>query len=171
MMSFPDGLTPAQLLFPDLDSEFASTRRMLATVPEGNNEYRPHAKSMTLGGLAAHLAELPGFGANILSTSEMDFSKAPYQRKEFASVSELLELFDHNAAAFKSGIEAATWEALDERWVLRFGEKVFLDEQKAKLLRSITISHIAHHRAQLGVYLRLLGLIVPGTYGPSADEM
>jgi uncharacterized damage-inducible protein DinB len=170
-VAFPEGLTPAQLLFPDLDSEFASTRRMLANVPEGKSEYRPHDKSMTLGGLAAHLAELPSFGANILTTNELDFAKAPYKPRQFGSTRELLEEFDRNAAEFKSGIEASTWESLDERWTLRYGQRVFVEEQKAKLLRSITVSHIAHHRAQLGVYLRLLGLVVPGTYGPSADEM
>jgi uncharacterized damage-inducible protein DinB len=170
-MSFPDGLTPAQLLFPDLDQEFASTRRMLAIVPEGNNAFRPDDKSRTLGQLAGHIAELPGFGASILTTSEFDFAKTAWHTEQFVETSKLLAAFDNNAAAFKSGIEAATWGGLDERWALRMGEHVIVEEQKAKLLRSITISHISHHRAQLGVYLRLLGLAVPGMYGPSADEM
>ncbi|MDB4892632.1 MAG: DinB family protein [Gemmatimonadetes bacterium] len=144
---------------------------MLAIVPEGKNSFRPDDKSRTLGELAGHIAELPGFAASILTTTEFDFAKSPWHTKQFTATSELLDAFDGNAAAFKAGIEAATWEGLDERWALRAGDHVIVKEQKAKLLRSIAISHIAHHRAQLGVYLRLLGLAVPGMYGPSADEM
>ena len=145
-MAFPEGLTPAQLLFPDLDEEFASTRRMLAIVPEGKNAFRPDDKSRTLGELAGHIAELPAFGASVLATNEFDFAKVPWHTQQFVETSGLLEEFDRNAATFQSGIDAATWGALDERWTLRAGEHVIVEEQKAKLLRSITLSHISHHR-------------------------
>ena len=169
-MTFPDNLSPAQLLYPDLDQELASTRKMLAIVPDGNDEFRPHEKSMKLGPLATHLAELPGFGRVLLTTTELDWSTTKWAPKQFSTTTERLVEFDTNAADMKSSVEGASWSDLEERWVMRGGDVIYVDDQKAKLVRGFAISHMAHHRAQLGVYLRMLGVPIPGTYGPSADE-
>ena len=170
-MAFPDGLSPAQLLYPDLDTELASTRKMLALVPEGNDDYRPHDKSMKLGSLATHLADLPSFGKVLLTTDFLDFAVTPFAPKAFTTTAERLEEFDRNAAEFTSSVATASWNDLAQRWQLKMGEVVYVDDQKSNLVRPFAISHLAHHRAQLGVYLRLLGVPIPGTYGPSADEM
>jgi uncharacterized damage-inducible protein DinB len=171
MSHFPADLTPAQLLFPDLATELALTRGMIAKVPDGNDDFRPHEKSMKLGGLATHLAELPGFAKRILTTDELDWGKEPWTPTIITSTAERVALFDTHAAEMTEAVEGSDWAALDKRWVMRQGDQVFLDEGKAKLIRTFALSHIAHHRAQLGVYLRLLGVAIPGTYGPSADEM
>ena len=170
-MAFLDGLSPAQLLYPDLDTELASTRKMIALVPDGNDDYRPHEKSMKLGPLATHIAELPSFGNVLLTTDFLDFAATPFAPKAFTTTAERLEEFDRNAAEFTSSVSAASWNDLSQRWQLKMGEVVYVDDQKSNLVRSFAISHLAHHRAQLGVYLRLLGVPIPGTYGPSADEM
>jgi uncharacterized damage-inducible protein DinB len=170
-MTFPEGLSPAQLLYPDLDAELASTRKMIELVPDGNDEYRPHDKSMRLGPLATHIAELPSFGKVLLTTDMLDFAATPFAPKAFTTTAQRLEEFDRNAAEFKSSVNGATWSDLAGNWQLRMGEAVYVDGQKSTLVRSFAINHIAHHRAQLGVYLRLLGIPIPGTYGPSADEM
>lgn len=171
MSDFPANLTPAQLLYPDLASELALTRGMIGKVPDGNDDYRPHEKSMKLGGLATHLAELPAFAKRILTSDELDWAKEPWSPTIITSTAERVALFDTNAAEMTAAVAGADWAALDKRWVMRMGEQVYLDEGKAKLIRVFALSHIAHHRAQLGVYLRLLGVAIPGTYGPSADEM
>ncbi|MDQ2664667.1 MAG: DinB family protein [Gemmatimonadota bacterium] len=170
-MTFPDGLSPAQLLYPDLDAELASTRKLMALVPDGNDDFRPHDKSMKLGPLATHLAELPTFGKVLLTTDMLDFAATPFAPKSFSTAAERLEEFDRNASEFKSHVEAASWSDLAKRWQLKMGETVYVDDQKSNLVRSFAINHIAHHRAQLGVYLRMLGIPIPGVYGPSADEM
>lgn len=170
-MAFPDGLSPAQLLYPDLDTELASTRKILALVPDGNDDFRPHDKSMKLGALATHVAELPSFGKVLLTTDMLDFAATPFAPKAFATTAERLDAFDQNAAEFKSFVEGASWSDLAGKWQLRMGETVFVDGQKSTLVRSLAINHIAHHRAQLGVYLRMLNVPIPGIYGPSADEM
>jgi len=167
----PATATPAELLFGDLDQEIAATRRVLERVPDGRMDWRPHDKSMTLGRLATHLAELPRFTTTILTTDELDFAKSGYQPVVLSTTAEILALFDERAAAMRVALEAATWEALARRWTMRAGSNVFLEDRKGKLIRTVGISHSVHHRAQLGVYLRLLGVAVPGVYGPSADEM
>lgn len=168
---YPAGVSPAELLYPDLAQELASTRAMLAKVPDGNDDWKPHAKSTAIGPLATHLAQLPQFAKRILTTDELDWAKEPWSPTHVGSTAERLTMFDGFAADMTAAVEAADWDALRKRWVMRMGERVFLDEDKAKLLRVFAISHIAHHRAQLGVYLRLLDIAIPGTYGPSADEM
>src|SRR4051812_6213084 len=167
----PATTAPARLLYPDLPQELALTRRMLERVPDGNFEWRPHGKSMTLGRLAMHLAELPGLARTILSADELDFATSGYRPRTASSTAELLAKFDELSAAMQATLDAADWTALGRRWRMRSGDAVILDDVKATLIRTVGISHMAHHRAQLGVYLRLLDVAVPGIYGPSADEM
>ena len=169
--AFPSDISPAKLLYPDLSNELASTRRMLERVPDGNDDWKPHDKSMTLSKLATHVAELLAFGTRMITTSELDMAAVPWDTPSIANSKERLALFDKNAAELTSTVESATWESLSDEWVLRMGEQVYMKDRKSTLVRTMCISHIGHHRAQLGVYLRKLDLAVPGMYGPSADEM
>ena len=168
---YPAGLTPAQLLYPDLRDELATTRRMLERVPDTGLDFKPHEKSMTLGQLANHLAELSAFARTVLTTSELDFAKINYEPKTISTSVERLALFDKLSSELVESVEGADWNALAESWVLRAGPQVYLNDQKGKLIRTLALSHMAHHRAQLGVYLRMNGIAVPGSYGPTADEM
>lgn len=168
---FPGNATPAQLLYPDLADELASTRKMIAIVPEGHNDWKPHEKSMSLATLATHVAELTAFASIMLNTDELDMATEDMSTKVLATTAERLALFDKLSAEFSAAVESADWQKLAGSWTLRMGPQVYLTGQKATLLRTLGISHIAHHRAQLGVYLRQLGIPIPGCYGPSADEM
>lgn len=167
----PSDKSPADLLYPDLEEELATTRRMLERVPDGNNDWKPHAKSYTLGGLASHIAELPAFANTILTTGGLDFATQKWAPVVLETTTERLAHFDALAAELKANVAKATWEQLGETWTLRAGDQVYMEDTKAKLLRTGGISHIAHHRAQLGVYLRQNDIAIPGAYGPSADEM
>ena len=163
-------LSPAQYVFVDLEPELASTRRVLERVPDGRADWHPHEKSMSLGRLATHLAELPRFARTVLETPELDWATAGYAPRTLETTAERLALFDAESAAMRAAVEAMTWETVGSRWVMRAGDHVILQGPRGQLLRSIGMSHMVHHRAQLGVYLRLLGVPVPGVYGPSADE-
>jgi len=168
--SGPTSATPAELLFGDLAAELATTRRILERVPDGKADWHPHEKSMTLGRLATHLAELPRFARTLLETEELDWATFEYVPRTLETTAERLALFDAESAAMRAAVEGMTWETVGSRWVMRAGDHVILQGPRGQLLRSIGLSHMVHHRAQLGVYLRLLGVPVPGVYGPSADE-
>jgi uncharacterized damage-inducible protein DinB len=166
----PVDLSPAQLLYPDLRTELATTRRVLERVPDEELDWRPHEKSTTIGRLATHLAQLPRFAAMMLTSSELDVLTTEWPSDTVPTTAERLALFDSLSGEMRERVESVEWPALQETWTLRAGEHVILSETKAVLLRTLALSHMAHHRAQLGVYLRLRGVAVPGTYGPSADE-
>lgn len=163
----------SELFLPEFDQEMAGTRRALERVPDGNFEWRPHEKSMPLGYLTSHLAELPSWVAMIMAGDSLDIAppgEEPYRSRELASRQELLEAFDVNVAAGREALSGASDESLGEMWsLLRGGETIF-SMPRAAVLRGMVFNHAVHHRAQLGVYLRLLGAPVPALYGPSADE-
>ena len=167
----PGHATPAQLLYPDLASELASTRKMLERVPDGKDDWTPHEKSMSLGKLATHLAELPTFATLIFNTAELDLNTMDWTPPSIANNAERLALFDKNAAELTAALEGADWTALSANWKMMMGDQLYMQDRKSTLVRTMGISHIGHHRAQLGVFLRLLGIAIPGPYGPSADEM
>jgi uncharacterized damage-inducible protein DinB len=160
----------AQTLYGDLEHELAITRRMLERYPSGHTDWSPHAKSMSLGRLAAHVAEIPGYGTMLLTTEEADFAKRPYEPKTFETADDLLGVFDAKVAELRPLLSQMDEASLAKPWTLRMGEQVFFTQPKGPLMRRMLISHLIHHRAQLGVYYRLLDVPVPGTYGPSADE-
>ncbi len=162
--------TPFSLLYPDLEQEIATTRRILERVPDGKNDWRPHEKSMTLDRLATHVAQLPGLGITILTTEDFDFATAPRPQANPANGAERVKMFDEVSGKLLSLVKSQTWETAMVPWTFRNGERVAFRGPRAKALRTFIVTHIAHHRAQLGVYLRLLGIPVPGSYGPSADE-
>ena len=163
-------MTIAELLLPELDQELAKTRKLLALVPTDKFEYKPHPKSMPLGHLAAHLAELPGWTTMTMNTEVLEFGDdfKPWRPQ---STQEILDKFDETAAQARPSLAAATDEALAVNWVLKWNGEVVVSRPRREVLRDFVFSHLVHHRAQLGVYLRLLDIPIPGMYGPSADEM
>ena len=164
----PTAQEPFTLLFSDLEAELKTTRKILERVPDGNEDWRPHEKSMTLGALSSHIAQLPAYGIMILTTEELDGSKMP--RFKAADTAERLKKFDEESGEMRRLFEALTWDQAMASWTFKFGDRVVVQNERGRLLRTMVITHIAHHRAQLGVYLRLLGVAIPGSYGPSADE-
>jgi uncharacterized damage-inducible protein DinB len=157
-------------LYADLDLELAATRRVLERVPFEHWDWKPHPKSMALGQLARHLAELPQFAEQMATTRELDMAAVPYTPSVVNNREELLALFDERAARMRQVVRSLDQKKLDEHWKLRMGDQVYLDAPRSLLLRQHGVSHPVHHRAQLGVYLRLLNVPIPGLYGPSADE-
>jgi len=162
--------TAFALLFPDLEGELATTRRMLERVPNGNNEWRPHAKSRTLGDLATHLAQLPGFGLMMCTRDEFDGLAPRPPEPRFSDSAERVRFFDELSTQLRGRLQEMTWDQANARWKLRLGDKVVLNVPRTQVIRTVFITHSAHHRAQLGVYLRMLETPVPWSYGRSADE-
>lgn len=156
----------------ELKHEATSTRRLLERLPADKLDWRPHPRSMTLGRLAGHIAELAGWGTRTMQEPEVDLAAVPEsQRGAVAeSVEQLLEEFDRGVAEFGAALEAASDEQLFEPWALRRGEQVMFEMRRIAALRGFIFSHLIHHRGQLTVYLRLLGVPLPQTYGPTADE-
>ena len=162
--------TAFALLFPDLESELATTRRMLERVPNGNNDWRPHAKSRTLGELATHLAQLPGFGILMATRNEFDGLAPRPPQPTLTNSAERVRAFEELSAQLRAILQQMTWDHANAPWKLRLGDKVVLNTSRAQSLRTVFVTHSAHHRAQLGVYLRMLETPVPWSYGRSADE-
>ena len=156
-------------LLAELEQEAAVTRRTLERVPDGRFEYRPHPKSFTLGALAQHLATIPMWGAMTLRTPELDLS-GPFPEETDASAEAVLARLDRNLADFRAALAEASDETLLAPWTLRTGDKVHFTMPRLAVIRGLVMNHGVHHRAQLGVYLRLLDVPVPAMYGPSADE-
>ena len=159
-----------QLLSQELEKEATTTRKMLERVPTDKLGWQPHEKSMTLQRLATHVAELPGWITMTLTTDELDFANNPYTPVVINNTKELLEYFDKSLADGRSSLATATEEQLLPNWTLRNGDQVYSVSTKYEVIR-MALSQLIHHRAQLGVFLRLLNIPIPGSYGPSADEM
>ena len=156
-------------LLPEFDHEMTTTRKVLERVPEEKFEWKPHAKSFSVGELATHVANLPTWGTETLTKSEIDLAGG--QRvAAFASKAELMAAFDRNVAATRSALTGKTDAELLAIWSLKQGGKTIFSMPKTGVLRSFVLSHVIHHRGQLSVYLRLLDVPVPSIYGPSADE-
>lgn len=156
-------------LLAEFDQEMAATRRTLERLPDGKGDWKPHEKSMPLNRLANHVAETPGWVAATLQQEFLDLPET-YQPEILGSREEILAAFDKRVAEARQAIEALDLASLDQTWTLRFGGKTVLSMPRYQVLRGLVLNHLIHHRAQLGVYLRLNGIPVPGIYGPSADE-
>ncbi len=156
-------------LLKELDQEAQITRKMLERVPTAYFSWQPHKKSMTIEQLSAHIAELPGWVTMAVTTDELDFAANPYKREEIHNTAELLEYFDRSLEDGRKHLANTTEEVLSEPWTLRNGDDILDVSTKAEIIR-MTYCQIVHHRAQLGVFLRLLDIPIPGSYGPSADE-
>ena len=152
----------------ELQQEAVATRKMLARVPQDAFDWQPHEKSMPLGRLAGHIAELPSLAGPILTMDELDFSGfMPFRP---ASVSELVERFDKNIADAVKQLQNQPDEHLSKPWRLLSGGKVFFEMPRVAFIRTMLLNHLIHHRGQLSVYLRLRGVPLPSVYGPTADE-
>lgn len=158
------------MLLKEMDQEAATTRKMLALIPEDKFGWQPHPKSMTLKRLGTHIAELPGWTTMTLDTDGLDFAATPYTQPDISTTAELLAYHDKNLASGKAGLEKASEADLLLIWTLRNGENIISARSKADVIR-MSYCQTVHHRAQLGVFLRLLDIAIPGSYGPSADEM
>lgn len=159
-----------QMFLKELDMESATTRKMLSRIPDDKYGWQPHPKSMSIRQLATHVAELPSWIPMTLTTSELDFASSPYKPEVINNTAELMNYFERTLADGKAHLEGAKEEQLSDSWTLRNGEDVYSTSPKSEVLRMV-YSQVIHHRAQLGVYLRLLDVPIPGSYGPSADEM
>jgi uncharacterized damage-inducible protein DinB len=162
-------------ILPEFDNEMATTRRTLERVPEDKPDWKPHEKSMTMSRLAGHLAELPSFVATILRDDSFNMrpaSGAGSGRKPLfmSSRKQLLEDFDRNVAELRASLANASDETLTKTWTLFAGEKTIFSAPRIGVIRSFCLNHVIHHRAQMGVYLRMNDVPVPSVYGPSADE-
>ncbi|MGA3186966.1 MAG: DinB family protein [Bryobacteraceae bacterium] len=164
-------MTMSQALLPEFDNEMKFTRKALERVPDDKFDWKPHEKSMTMGRLATHLAELPGFAAAIIQTDELNFDKREYKPASATNRAGILEIFDKAAAEAHEAIAGATDDHLRKSWSMIYKEKKLFDAPRAAALRGMAMNHIIHHRGQLTVYLRLNDVAVPAIYGPSADEM
>jgi uncharacterized damage-inducible protein DinB len=156
-----------------LDREAEANRRVLERVPEGRNDWKPHEKSMPLGYLAALVAVMPRWVEMVVERDELDFAHAaetPYHPQVAASRAELLALLDESVAAARRALAATSDEHLMRPWRFLAGGKLMDEQPRYVVLLDTTFAHLAHHRGQLTVYLRLNEAPVPGIYGPSADE-
>ena len=163
----------AQALLPEFDQEMASTRKVLERVPDDRFEWSPHEKSMTLGRLAAHLAELPMWTAMSLDQDEFDVNPPNgegWESLKPTTTAEILELFDRNSADAREKIASTGDATFFEEWTLKSGGETLFAMPKVGVVRSFVLNHGIHHRGQLTVFLRLLDVSVPQTYGPTADE-
>ena len=159
-----------ELLLVEFDEEMKKTRTTLDRVPADKKDFAPHPKSMPLGKLAPHVAELAGFGVTVLTTPELDFSTGSYKPMAFESVAQLLQAFDEGAAKARTALQNTPDEAWTQNWKLSFQDKPLFSGSRFLAYRQMFLNHLVHHRAQLGVYLRLNEKPVPATYGPSADD-
>lgn len=160
-------------LVAEFDQECVTTRKYLASAPEEKFGWKPHEKSMSLGTLVSHLAENPRWAVTTLTTEVFDYNPVDGEKMEFFQTDKLeeaLKRFDEGVEKARQAISQAKEEDLDVLWTMQDGGKTVLAMPRWAVLRSFVLSHSTHHRAQLGVYLRLLDVPVPSAYGPTADD-
>lgn len=160
-------------LLPEFEQEMAGTRRTLERVPEEKFDWQPHEKSTSLGGLAMHLANLPSWVGHTINKDALDLAppgEPPLRMSPLTTRAEVLAHFDENIAAARVALKGASDEHLLKPWSLLAGGQTLMTLPRIAVLRSFVMNHNIHHRAQLGVYLRLNDVPVPSLYGPSADE-
>jgi len=159
----------SQAILPEFDHEMANTRKSLERIPEDKLSFKPHTKSMTLGGLATHLATINHWAEAVFALESFDVSTAP-PTVELKSRADVLTVFDKNTAAARKAIADSTDAHFMKPWTLKAGSNTVFTLPRVAVVRSFFLNHNIHHRAQLGVYLRLNDVPVPSIYGPSADE-
>ena len=163
----------AESLLPEFDQEMTVTRKHLERTPAAHADWKPHAKSMTLGGLAVHIAEVPSWITSTLARTELDLNPPggpAYVSPKFQSVPALLALFDDHVKRGRAAIVAASDKDFMVPWSLKSGGTVFFTMPRIAVIRSFVMNHMIHHRGQFTVYLRLKDVAVPSSYGPTADE-
>jgi len=160
----------SELLLPEFDQEMKTTRITLERVPFDKKGFAPHPKSMPLDKLAPHVAELAGFAAIVLTTPELDFSAAGNRERPPFELAGLMKAFDENVAKARAALQNTKDDAWLQPWKLTFQGKPIFAGSRFMAYRQMFLNHLVHHRAQLGVYLRLNDKPLPATYGPSADD-
>jgi uncharacterized damage-inducible protein DinB len=162
----------ADTILPEFDQEMANTRLVLERVPDDKLDWRAHPKSNTIGWVANHLAEIPGWVAGTITMPSWDIAPAggtPYQSPKLATRQAIVELFDANVASARQAIGGAKDEAMGQAWSLLHAGQALFTMPRAAVIRGFVLNHTIHHRAILCVYLRLNDVPVPGLYGPSGD--
>ncbi len=163
----------AELLLPEWDQEIATTRRVVERVPDGKGTWKPHEKSFPLAHLAQLCARLPAWAGLVMDATEFDIAPpggSQYPPYSIETTAVLLAELDRNAAAGRASIAKASDADFDVPWTFKRAGQAMFTEPRYMVLRGMTINHIVHHRAQLGLYLRMLGEKVPSMYGPTADD-
>jgi uncharacterized damage-inducible protein DinB len=163
----------SELFLSEFDHEMNTARKTLERIPEDKLSWKPHEKSMQLDRLAGHVAELAGWPVPTIEQDSLDFrppGQPPFQPTFATSRKQVLEIFDKNCEQSRRAISQASDEHLMKNWSLLNGGQTLMTMPRFAVLRSFCLNHIIHHRAQLGVYLRLNNIPVPSVYGPSADE-
>jgi uncharacterized damage-inducible protein DinB len=163
-------MTQTQAFLKEIEQEAETTRKMLSIIPEDKYGWKPHEKSMDVLRLATHIAELPGWVAMALTTDELDFDNNPYEYPKINNNKNLLAFFEQSLENGRKELLKYDDSELANSWTLRSGDKIYSVRAKGDVIR-MSISQTIHHRAQMGVFLRLLNVPIPGSYGPSADEM
>ncbi len=163
-------MTVLESLKDEFEQEVLTTRKMLSRVPDDKFSWKPHEKSMDLKTLSQHVAELPTWIPLALNTDELDFLKGDWQPKPIESTKDLMDMYEAAVTEGRTALETADESRFGEQWLLRSGDTIHVTTTRYGMIR-IAMSQTIHHRAQLGVFLRLLNIPIPGSYGPSADEM
>ncbi|MBO0938336.1 DinB family protein [Fibrella sp. HMF5335] len=153
----------------EMDMESNTTRKMLSRIPDDKLDWQPHPKSMPMRALAVHIAELPSWVSMALHADGLDFATLDFTPTPVASTADVIAIFEKSLAEGKAALSTATEADLEPTWILRNGDTIISTDTKGEVIR-MAYSQTVHHRAQLGVYLRLLDIPIPGSYGPSADE-
>lgn len=165
----------SEKLLPEFDEEFATTRKFLALVPDDKLMWKPHEKSMQLGQLAWHMVDFPEWCRDTLKTDSMNMTEeqgeAMMHGWKDKKRADMLEKFDRLTPEARASLAGASDDDMAKHWRMEWSGQVMIDSPKSEVLRKWVFSHMVHHRAQLGVYLRMNGIPIPGAYGPSADEM
>lgn len=163
-------MTISEALLIEFNQEIAKTRKTLERVPVDKPDFAPHPKSMPLKNLAPHVAQLAGFGLTVLTTPQFDFAAGSYKPLPLESAAQLVKVLDEGAAKVRQALSNTPDDAWKENWKLSLQGQALFDGPRFLAYREMFLNHLVHHRAQLGVYLRLSGVPVPAIYGPSADE-
>ena len=158
-----------KLLLKEFEQEATTSRKMLSIVPNNKYSWKPHEKSMPIKSLVTHLADIHLWIEMILKTTELDFANNTHQIEDVNDTISLITFFDNCVERTEKALKEAKVELLNEEWRLRSGEQIFYEYTKYEAIR-MSFGQLIHHRAQLGVYLRLLDIPIPGSYGPSADD-
>ena len=160
----------SETMLAELNTEAANTRKMLEVVPEDKLGWQPHEKSMTLGRLAGHIAEIPGWAQMMVGKDELDFANSDFKPEQHETVQSILGYHDQSVAAFNEALEGHDDATLMKPWTMKNGDHVYFSMPCAVAMRGFILNHIVHHRGQLSVYLRELDVPLPKVYGPTADN-
>ena len=162
-------MNPVDAILMELSQEAATTRRLLEIVPPQHLAWKPHEKSMTMGRLAIHIAEIPGWVSTILDKDGFDIGTSNYTPPTVGGVAEVLAMFDKNVPLAETAIRRQTLDRLSTMWRITKQGQVLMEMPRMGVIRTMLLNHLIHHRGQLSVYLRLKDVPLPSIYGPTAD--